>query len=111
MVLDHGLVMVQFGRTHSIMNVGDRNAFVPLSKKTPPSLAVNPSLRMLLHGLKKLDMECVESSIAYDREALLLLSLSAASSNGFSRSSGIHTYSRQPALVRPPIQPPWRRWA
>jgi len=71
------------------MNVGDRNAFVPLSKKTPPSLAVNTSLRMLLHGLKKLDMECVESSIAYDREALLLLSLSAASSNEFSRSSGV----------------------
>ena len=33
MVLDHGLVMVQFGCTHSIMNVGDRNIFVPLSKK------------------------------------------------------------------------------
>jgi len=33
MVLDHGLVMVQFGCTHSIMNVGDRNTFVPLSKK------------------------------------------------------------------------------
>ena len=33
MVLDHGLVMVQFGCTHWIMNVGDRNTFVPLSKK------------------------------------------------------------------------------
>ena len=33
MVLDHGLVMVQFGCTHSIMNVGDRNTFVPLLKK------------------------------------------------------------------------------
>ena len=34
MVLDHGLVMVQFGCTHLIMNVGDRNTFVPLLKKT-----------------------------------------------------------------------------
>jgi hypothetical protein len=32
LVLDHGFVSVQFGCTHSSLNVGGRNKFVPLSK-------------------------------------------------------------------------------